>query len=82
MSTSLGLVTQQDSYVFTCISTLPSTRHPKHFDVFGPKYHQEHSDMVVPPFLRLAAEHRNQIYRYLLSTEYTKQWPKEEDPVR
>ncbi|KAM0794963.1 hypothetical protein BDR22DRAFT_636813 [Usnea florida] len=36
--------------------------------------------MDVSPFLRLAAEHRNQIYRYLLSTEYTKHWPKEKDP--
>ena len=37
--------------------------------------------MDVPPFLRLAAEIRNQIYGYLLSTKYTKHWPKEEDPV-
>lgn len=38
--------------------------------------------MEIPSFLRLAAETRDQIYDYLLSTEYTKYYPKEEDPVR
>ena len=64
-------------YIYTPFDTAP-----KATEVFQPGFHQEHSDMVDTPFLRLAAEIRNQIYHYLLSTEYTKQWPKEEDPVR
>ncbi|KAF6232520.1 hypothetical protein HO173_009188 [Letharia columbiana] len=36
--------------------------------------------METPPFLRLAAETRDQIYAYLLSTKYTKHYPREEDP--
>lgn len=34
------------------------------------------------PFLGLPAEIRVQIYGYLLSTKYTKQYPRAEDPVR